>query len=791
MHVTVSKYAALVGLVLTAAFTSGCPGKTNPPPPATIKCWDSTANKPKDGCDCEGKDENCSADTSKYICDAYNACQQICSGNADCTSPQICDLGQCVNPTCGSAADCSAGQLCIAGKCSAPPAPATCRIEPKRPYVTTGKHTQLMVTGLDTGGNASATLAGDWTWTVKTGTSVTVAAGGVVTGVSGGTSTVQAAHKTGTTCTVDVTGLGAGGDATHARVLVVDEQSGLPIVGAQVVSSDAASGALKENKATDSSGTATVDVSGGGTVVVSVFADSYEWISVAGATKHDLYFPLRRVIPEGASAIGGGFRGSYTDYNSDGTVKSSSVPASNLRLGIAGTSVPSSLIDLNLSVLVGPGIPTNIAIANKIFPVPSGIALGLGGDWYTGVTGEHPPGGSTSGDGQFAALGVPGECSDATGEAAATCGLRSAWALAGTVKTQDALDAFGNGSTSNLDIGSIVGKLLPYFEKFRSAVQTNIEFKLKSYVQVTDPTDPTKKLNLPQFKDNDAFPSKTATFADPNRFKRLSLNPYMKLPKLPQADVACTALPCKTGAALTADNYLQGALILAGTIVPQQGMVPLGLTAGVDKKDNKDTPDGVVNDAGTTTGAKGVLSLRLASPHSGVEGNPLLGVALALSFDSLGSSGGRLATSGLVRFWKDDEKITAKSTYEMGSAFLGFADNIAVDATTRAMDLSAASLPTGAVLRIRVQNSAGSWYLYYPAGATVKFPTPPAPLVDRLSNPADGSHPNPWVKILSQAMVLQTPTGTPISLDDLWEFNDTNADKLGYYMTSFSAIEMP
>ena len=91
------------------------------------------------------------------------------------------------------------------------------------------------------------------------------------------------------------------------------------------------------------------------------------------------------------------------------------------------------------------------------------------------------------------------------------------------------------------------------------------------------------------------------------------------------------------GAGACTDNaYSSGVVLLSGTIVPGQGMVPLGLTAGLDDPDTEDgtdQADGVIDHKPGLVGApaSGDVIVDFAPQHDGLEGNKLATLAIALT----------------------------------------------------------------------------------------------------------------------------------------------------------------
>ena len=112
-------------------------------------------------------------------------------------------------------------------------------------------------------------------------------------------------------------------------------------------------------------------------------------------------------------------------------------------------------------------------------------------------------------------------------------------------------------------------------------------------------------------------------------------------------------MPCSTGQGTspncTGNAFTSGAVLLSGVIVPGQGIVPLGLTAGLDDPDDQDgddVVDGKLDYKGENSPGKGKAIIDYAPPHDGLEGN--INVTLALALDINALTEGSLAASSVV-----------------------------------------------------------------------------------------------------------------------------------------------
>jgi hypothetical protein len=164
-----------------------------------------------------------------------------------------------------------------------------------------------------------------------------------------------------------------------------------------------------------------------------------------------------------------------------------------------------------------------------------------------------------------------------------------------------------------------------------------------------------------------------------------------------------------------------GAILLAGVNLEGRGLVPLGLTAGVDVLD-EETPDckigGVENPFGPNSGdlQDGQMPLSMAPPHSGVEGSQLFLLLLALDPDSLAGDGGLQLSAIVNRVDSVSEEQTVSGTYLPYPSGTVSRANVSVT-----LD----SAITGAALaRVEMQSGNDTWLIYAPGNSTtINLPT--------------------------------------------------------------------
>lgn len=656
-------------------------------------------------------------------------CIELCGSNQDCAArPEctaaalgcVCDEGFCKAKVCSADSECANGQVCVEGGCATAATPATvtrCAVEPRYAVSHEGEPLAFSVKGY-AGDTAVVLATGGAVWSA-TGNGAIDANGNFTGNGTTGPATVTATIGT-TTCTADVTNFAA---AAAFRVVVTDELTGLPIEGATVVVEGADP---RPEQTTDATGAAAFVGLANGAKTVSVFHADFSYVTIVGTQRDDLLLQLRRNIPQDTS---GGFKGKFGPAELFAN--------SDVHAGVAGTSIPGNLVDLSFEILLGPSITTIINIGGETpVDLPSGITIGLGAQWFKE---------------EYQALGVPGICSDRAKSEAGTCGTRTAWGVAGGVPIRELpIDEIAGGG-GDLNVGQLLATLLPRFQKFQSGVVRDVEFDLAPNLADANGAP------LPDF-------SKFTT-ANLVASHELALRGNVMIPTLPQLG----------------GQYLTGAIVLGGANTGGRGVVPLGLTAGIDANvDDGQVPDGKVNDAdGNSTGE---LVLRMAPLHSGLEGSDYGVIALAVNLNGLFSSAepvctvadrsGCTALAGVVKMqpaFAFDSDVTF-------AGFVGFEDNATFTAATRMYDPNGA-VPNANVYRVNMKSAAmKEWNVFYGGANSFALPAAPAGFEDRSA---------------AAALSVQSMKVEGTDLDGLVDFDSTNLSNLVDVTSAFSTVDLP
>jgi hypothetical protein len=749
----------LPGLLCVALALSGCASDDGLEPQDDVP----PAKDPNAPCTV---DQDC-PDPALFFCNkVVSRCEAACRTREDCGQARRgpyalaecdsnplgcqCDTGKCVASLCSRDADCGS-QVCRDGRCMAAPAAETassCRVTPDFVVGRQGMKVRFDVAVSDAEGRPVVLKEGI-TW---------VAAGAAVTGGGAGSSAtftlaapaeaseVVEVRVGNASCRARVTVLGAEVTAGQVRVVVTDELTGRPLRGATVVGSDAA-GSVTGSGETNEGGVALVAATG--VVSLSVFHADYGYLTLAhydtATGSRDVALPLRRNPLE----VYGGARGTFKH-----------VPAtSNIHMGFAGLSAPGLGLELAPEQSVGPSntVSINVGGLSRDLVLPAGAYMAL------------PPNPVQA---QYSAPGVAGVCDarlsgiDDTEAAirSGACGTRTGWALAGDVPpTELPPSLFG----PTLDMNQVLAQSIPLLRRFHSSVARDVQFRLV-------PT-PGAGAGEPDFRD-------TAHFATVD-------HDFQQLPLGFQFAVRVPPLPRFRGA------FLDGAFVLGTTSVPGRGMVPLGLGIAVNV-----APADPNTDIQAGLPAPGLISVRMAPAHHGLEGHPYRLLVLASSNVSLADVSAGTASSALMEPLASlsfDPK--GASPIPVSGGFLPIPEGARYNfdsAPDRGLEgrqlrfLSELGLSGSTLVRAVFTNRAGRRWtvLLDPSRATTGFrlPVPPAPFEDRTYF---GDIAGTRSLLLVQSISARGPEGTGLGPVALAETNDTNLERLGEFTRAYAVLD--
>lgn len=766
-------------LALFAVMAAGCGGTTAKPDGGKA---DSGTN---DGSCVESED---CPDPSLFFCLNFK-CEPSCHNKSDCTVAtrgaqfQIgycdtgigcqCDEGRCVGTLCSADSDCG-GQVCRNGQCVAAPAASTvasCQITPDVVVMKAGGKTAFHVSAWDSA-KAPVIIKDGATWSAvgsiltlssaATGNDADFTAANATTGADA-VESLQAAFGT-VTCKAKVVVVPSAVTAGKLNVIVVDELSGRPIKDAKVVVSGLDGAAITQGAnayaTTDARGFVELSVATSAPASVTAFHSDYSYLTVANystAGSNFLALALRRNQVDNY----GGYRGTFKNVPQN----------SNVHAALAGMSLAGSITDLSISQLLGPSVPKDITIGSSInqknVPIPAGVYLSFAENMIkTDIAGQ----------------GLAGTCVDASGNpdeakiAAGTCGTRTAWALAGDVPIATVADlatSVTTGGTANIDVTQVLGRITPLFKGFNSTIVRDVQFDLK-------PTP--RAAGQWNFSDTSFF-----TKAD-HDFQQVPLAfPFaVKLGELPKFK----------------GTYADGALVLGGANVQGRGVVPLGLGVGVN---TSPATDGLI-DKPVDLKAAGLIPMRMAPTHHGLEGADYGLLVAAVSAKALTDASAGLAMSALyARVSGNKLAFDPKGDAPVdlsGQAFPAFLEGAKYNFTDtdqpalakRTFKLPGAAPANVTVARVSFTDGMDRhWDVVADASALsagFTLPKPPGALADRTFS--DSLSTGQRSTMLVQGFRLNSApsaSGTALTFNNLVEFNDTNLDNLTRFLTAFSVVD--
>jgi hypothetical protein len=721
-------------------------------------------------------DQDC-PDPGLFFCDTTTSqCKAACRTQEDCTAakrgehriPECdgnplgcrCDNSRCVEAQCSADAECAAsGKVCRNGRCAPAPeasAVASCRVTPDFVVGREGTTARFSVLAVDAAGRPVVVPSGA-VWTALDG-SVRGGGSGVESSFVLSAATVGAresveARVGGATCTARVSVLGASVTPGQLRAVVTDELTGRPIPGAEVVAADA-QGAVAASARTDAGGVATLAaLTEPGSV--SVFHADFGYLTVAhegpgGPT--DLALPLRRNPTDRY----GGYKGTFRNMST----------SLDMHTGLAGLSAPDAVTDVSASLLAGPTRRVAFTMGGQAreATLPAGAYVVLPGSTLQAT--------DVSAQGLAGVCGAAPEGSAEEAMATGACGTRTAWALGGDIP----LNLLPLVSGGAVDVGQLLAQTIPLLRTFSSSVVRDVEFRLKE--------TPGAGTGAPDYREQSHFAAVDHDFQADQRMD-LGFHFAIRVP----------ALPRYRGA------WMDSAAVLGAARVPGRGVVPLGLGMAVNTNPADSNTDTQVGLPGP-----GLVSVRMAPAHHGLEGSPYALILTAsasasdatagaassvlihrtletLPFDPKGGS--PVAVSG--PFLPVPEGFRYNYTQETGNGLLGRELRFIPRVT------EPSGLPAGTVLRAVFTNRAEHrWMVMMDvarAGKGVRLPVPPVGFEDRTYYGDTMGSRSPFGVQMLSVRRTGTPAGATLDLHELVEADGVDLEHLGTLAVAWSALD--
>ena len=604
------------------------------------------------------------------ICGSDLLCKVACHSDLDCTSPEICmPNGDCQRLSCSCNEDCG-GKWCCSGVCKSDNTNCygtanKCRITSVGGILFKDNEVELNAVGYESTTNTIIPAA-PITWTVAD----TVQAGCVLNPDGGinrikdgdgdaGICTVTA--MTGSTPCTNNNGLPDAGilvfnsvkaTTSDVTVYVYDQDTGLPIAGAEVWTSTGIITCAEAGGVTDANGKCTAI---GTTDNIHVKANMdcsgttpcYEAVSVVGITKNTyvIHLPQAKLNPDISQTLLGGIRGITTDSNG---VDLKSDPHNAMWMSYTATSIAGNIQDMPFRVINGELFNTKLVIST---PISYALVLPFSG----GIRAAAPLLQINEIDknqlvkDNYVAPAIPG--------------LRTAWAFGGGLNSRQVTELVPVIMTivsectdiSTCPFGKILVLTLPIINNMGQSIVSAVDIPARA-------TIPTKCIDNITAYASCSLKTPTAdggytycpgTVSSPSCNPPMVDNLYMsdyinltnlvmkitakmtlrtkwtipELPTIPNPNVAWTNI------------CMDGANIIAATNIPGVGVVPLGVTAGVVQPDSQKAEANCkihwATDANPDQLTEGQEMLRFVPLQHGLEGNKYTYVVMSANFNSL------------------------------------------------------------------------------------------------------------------------------------------------------------
>ncbi len=658
---------------------------------------------------------------SGLSCDVFtNTCQPECASDADCHALDIpfaddtkCSNGVCDFAHCVKDANCAGGKVCFNGDCVTIPSCddlASCKVVPAMAVTQQGTQVQYSASAYFQSGALAPGIT--FTWSSSDADIADIgAATGIVTGdANTGVATITATASGCTiTCTASVRNYGAVG--AGSRIVVLSELEQTPVEGATVISGT-------ETVSTDANGAALLvaDLSAAA-ADVHIFHPQYHYLSLRAVNEKDVIAHLGKLYQFDFGAnppklVAGGIKGKF-DFSRVGCQEGKTC---DVTFGLGGLSIPGNLVNLNFDLLIGGMIKTTIDLGGspQVVPLPAGLTLCLNDTCFKE---------------KYTPTGIPG--------------TRAAWGIGGRLVLTDLMTILAPviSGGDDIDIGPILVALLPMFANFSTSIAPNLAVTPRDMVvDVNDINDNDKTDDM--VPDYDNFPNKDMSLA-------------VKTDQTMTFTIG--TLPAKTGGGF----WYDGVIVLGGVIAKDVGLIPLGISAGVDAVTEQDTPDGHIDD----------ITLNCADVAGRIPEDQVKRVVIVLALNMSGLAGGGdegLALAGVVKYVSE-----FSGTHNIAD-FLTPPASAAYNATER--KLSVTGIPAGVTLNqvIFTGDDESNWNVMgvFTDG---DYTLPTAPAAGDRSEDA---------KFISMKL------SGGLSYQDLLKFDENNMGRLVELVESFCFFEI-
>jgi hypothetical protein len=567
---------------------------------------------------------------------------------AKCNVQGVCVLDSCVNNT-----DCVAGFVCQGGACITP---ISCDLISSIKIITPsiilkqGEIDTVKAQVFNKNDLAVVVEDGKITWTSSDTDVVSVdATGKLIGGNKSGVAEITAHHEdcSKISLPIEIENF-ADLENNKLRVILRDLYTGKPISDANIIINS------ETPLVTDNKGWIEID-----NILIKndilIKSEEYQYLSVLETTSKDILLYLTPFVPQNKSA---GYQGNFNFDNVEN--------AGDLKIGISGASLPSTLLDISFDFLLSESYMKEIDAGGitGTYPIPSNVVIVLGEDPIQDSYKVTTPKGNIA----FWGLGSKMSMSEFL------------------VIIQSVMGA------DSIDMGALMREITPYLKTFYHALKTENNTVLCDKIVDTNDINGNGLTDdlIPNYSNGTCFPK-----YDLKLEKKLSLSSSIKSPNLIKMD----------------NEFSDTAIAILGYNVDGSGFIPAGLTIVNDKKDKNDIADQKVEET----------TLNYTPQYNGMEGASASLIVLAMKLGSDESdvkadeTPSKVRLSGILRNY--NQSIPAIMDYS-NSSFLSTAD----DATYTEPNIKFTPVLNANIYRLKIKSKTGKLLIIYTSKSDFNIP---------------------------------------------------------------------
>lgn len=665
-------------------------------------------------CNCYYEGESCQRQfypcCSGLACDVFtNTCVSPCSNDADCRSRTkmlfsddlSCKNGVCDFEHCNTNSSCQEGHACFYGDCVTIPECDDidfCIVMPSRDVTGLGTTSELTASAF----TKTGALAPGMNWTWSTGnTNIASVSNGVVTGQAESGEVTVTATVLGCNISCDAAirnypSVGTG----NTRVLVLDEDSGIPVSGATVSLRSEPFYTTDENGIVEFS----EELSESNPADITVSHAYYNYVTFRNVKSRDLLVLLESVND---SMKAGGVYGKLAFD----MIRCEGANNCDVQFAIGGTSIKPKFDRLTLDSIIGDwvSIRMNLGGYDDFVSLPASFVLCLNVTCFKEA---------------FYPVGTPG--------------TRISWAIGGRIGFSFLVDKLSQDvlSGNEVEVGANVLDLLPLFTNFRQGTKAGVE--VVSIPKVVDVMD----INGNDMDDDYV----------PDYFNFPLDELLLRVPTEDSMTFYVSDLPLGT---------YDSVLIIPVVVVPGAGLVPMGISAGVDSTRLEDR-DGIIDKPIMVNVAELSGQIPEDNAHHAI-------LVLAFNIESISSEDDfplRLAV-----------KIIPVDGFQGSYTLEPFMtpSNVTYDSVNRVLDVIQLSDGVDCTQIYTTDNNGAAWHIFSEANiGPLSLPQPPL----------EGDR-------ALKAQVISMKLREGFTCQDLPSFNDVNFDNILDMVDEFSITAIP